>query len=187
MIKNLLLTSFTTWLPDQKSNSSDDLLGEISQCRDTNCISSFCHLTFLRSLPVDIELASDRVIAKINELNPDAVICCGMSRRRDYLSVESNATCENTLLYTNINIEKLLGDADKIKISHDAGKFVCEGLYYSVLKHIYDHKIKTYCVFVHVPILTEENTASVKEDFMLLVQRLYDASVAFSEALRQQS
>ena len=63
MSKKILFTSFTTWLPHQKSNSSDDLLQEIQIAGDRN--------SFLRQLPVDIELASKSVISKIAELQPD--------------------------------------------------------------------------------------------------------------------
>lgn len=171
MKKKVLLTSFTTWLPEQKSNSSDDLLQEISK-RDIESYVSTPYLIFLRRLPVDIQLASNLVITKINELKPDAVISCGMSRRRPYLSIESNATSADEILYTDINLDKLLDGIDGIKISHNAGKFVCEGLYYSILKHIFDTKIRTHCIFVHVPILTEENMNSISNDFILLLQRI---------------
>ncbi len=46
MNRKILFTSFTTWLPHQKSNSSDDLLKEILNLRDRD---SF--LTCLRGIP----------------------------------------------------------------------------------------------------------------------------------------
>lgn len=165
MSKNILLTSFTTWLPHQKSNSSDDLLDEISK------ISYGSSLTLLRRLPVDVEKASSYLIDKINEITPDAIICCGMAECRHELSIESNATCGNMVLRTNIELEKLIHDAE-IQISHDAGKFVCEGLYYTVLKYILDSNLNIRCIFVHVPILTEENFASVLADFMFIIQKV---------------
>lgn len=67
MSRKILFTSFTTWLPHQKSNSSDDLLQAISPLRDRDL--------FLRLLPVDIELASKSAISKIAELQPDIIIC----------------------------------------------------------------------------------------------------------------
>ena len=166
MSKNILLTSFTTWLPHHKSNSSDDLLDEISK------INHASSLTLLRRLPVDVEKASSYLIDKIIEITPDAIICCGMAECRHELSIESNATCGNILLRTNIELEKLLHDAEKIQISHDAGKFVCEGLYYAVLKYILDSKLKTHCIFVHVPILTEKNLSLILEDFMLILHKI---------------
>jgi pyroglutamyl-peptidase len=62
----ILLTSFQTWLPHQTSNSSDDLLEEIAK------LDISPSLTFLRQLPVDVSEASQLVIAKIEELQPDS-------------------------------------------------------------------------------------------------------------------
>lgn len=172
MVKKILLTSFTTWLPHHTSNSSDDLLNEIYNDKAAIGIVTSPSLTFLRRLPVDVELASSYVITKINEITPDAIICCGMAECRDRLSIESNATCEDIVLKTNVDLENLVGGNERIKISHDAGKFVCEGLYHSVLKYIVERRLNIRCVFVHVPILTEKNLAYIVEDFVLLLQRI---------------
>lgn len=161
-MSKILLTSFTTWLPDQKSNSSDDLLENISQLHHP------LSLTFLRKLPVDIEIASSCVIDKIQELQPNIIICCGMAEGRNQLSIESNACCGDSVLRTNIDLDLLV--TEQIQISHDAGKFVCEGLYYAVLKYIFDHQLKIKCVFVHVPILGE-NQLTLVENFMLILQK----------------
>lgn len=59
MKKRILLTSFDTWLEDQQSNSSDDLLFEV-----TKVDSLPFDLNFLRLLPVDTRLASSLVMAK---------------------------------------------------------------------------------------------------------------------------
>lgn len=165
MAHKILLTSFTTWLPHQLSNSSDDLLHEISKL-DTSS------LAFLRLLPVDVELASCWVIAKINELQPNVVICCGMAESRTLLSIESTATCGEMALTTPVNLLQLVSDLVAIEISNDAGKFVCESLYYSVLKHIIDYKLNINCVFVHVPILTEQNLAVILKTFKLIIEKL---------------
>lgn len=164
MSNKILLTSFTTWLPHQLSNSSDDLLNEIS-------IDTFPSLTFLRLLPVDIELASSCVIAKINELQPDIVICCGMAESRTLLTIESTATCGEMVLTTPVNLLELITNLSAI-VSDNAGKFVCEGLYYSVLKYIIDYKLNTRCIFVHVPILTKQNIAEIVSDFKVIIHKI---------------
>lgn len=166
MSNKILLTSFNTWLPHQLSNSSDDLLNELAKL-DTSLF-----LTFLRLLPVDIELASCCVIAKINELQPNVIICCGMAESRFSLSIESTATCGEMVLTTPVNLPQLVIDSVGIEISNDAGKFVCEGLYYSVLQYIIEQQLNIDCVFVHVPILTEQNLASTVRDFQLIVKKL---------------
>lgn len=167
MSKKILLTSFDIWLPDHKSNSSDDLLIEIAK-------QEFLphSLNFLRLLPVNVEQATQHVLSKINEIHPDAIICCGMAERRDQLTVESNAICEDSVLKPVVDLEQLLAGFTTIAISHDAGKFVCEGLYHQVLKYLEDRNLKTPCIFVHVPLLNETNLADIVVNFRTIIQKL---------------
>jgi len=163
----ILLTSFDTWIPHQKSNSSDDLLGKISE------IESLPYsLTFLRKLPVDFQLAPLQVIAKIIELQPEVIICCGMAESRSKLTLESCAMGEEDTLRTNIKLEELLTDLTITEISHDAGKFVCEGLYYSVLKYLQCQQLKNKAIFIHVPILTTENIKPIIRDFLSIINSI---------------
>jgi len=167
VMSHILLTSFQTWLPHQKSNSSDDLLAEVAK------LESFSHsLTFLRHLPVDISQASERAITKINELQPDIIICCGMAESRRQLSVESNASQGDTVLHNPVDFERLLDSSIGTTISHNAGKFVCEGLYYSVLNHLQKNDLKKHGLFIHVPVLTRNNMAEVLTDVELIMHRL---------------
>lgn len=168
MTKRILLTSFDVWLPHHQSNSSDDLLIEIS--KHNSLPHSF---TFLRRLPVDVRLASDRVISHIEKLQPDGIICCGMAERRTQLTVESHATWEQEAIKTSVNLDKLVMGLAGTGISHDAGKFVCEGLYYSVLRYLRDRNLKRPCIFVHVPTLTPDNLPAIRADFSLIIQRLH--------------
>jgi pyroglutamyl-peptidase len=62
------------------------LLQEIQIAGDRN--------SFLRQLPVDIELASKSVISKIAELQPDIIICCGMAESRSQLTIEAKQARE---------------------------------------------------------------------------------------------
>lgn len=163
----MLLTSFNIWLPEQKSNSSDDLLVEVAKSED------FSHdLTFLRQLPVDVELARSQVIEKIRELQPDVLICCGMAAKRKQLNVEAIASCGESVLQTEVDLETLVAGGAAIEISYDCGKFVCEGLYYSMLDYLRQHQLQLRCIFVHVPILTEENLPLIVADFLLIIHRL---------------
>ncbi len=164
MNRKILFTSFTTWLPHQKSNSSDDLLQEIFNLRDRD--------SFLRQLPVDIEHASNLAIAKIAELQPDIIICCGMAESRSQLSIEAKASDREIVLNTQVNLPQLIADVDGVEISYDAGKFVCEGLYYSILKYLQSSQLSSHCIFVHIPILNPENLTDVKNSFLTIVQRL---------------
>ncbi|HEY9693320.1 MAG TPA: peptidase C15 [Oculatellaceae cyanobacterium] len=175
MNTKILLTSFDTWLPHHTSNSSDDLLEELSKI-DFLPYS----LSFLRQLPVNIEKASSLVIDKIHQLQPDVVVCCGMAEKNIKLTIESQATFQQSILKTTVDLENLLLDLSDTTISNDAGKFVCEGLYYSVLQELQTQQLasksinknKKNCVFVHVPILTPYNLPVIVEDFRLILQKL---------------
>ncbi|MBO1054767.1 MAG: peptidase C15 [Dolichospermum sp. DET73] len=189
MQKKILLTSFDIWLSQQESNSSDDLLLGLAK------MASLSHdLNFLHRLPVDVQLASSLVIAKINELQPDYIICCGMAASRSQLSVEVLASSTSTLpvestnsadilpqesrnspeniLQTRVDLEKLLVGTAAVEISYDCGKFVCEGLYYSVLDYLHQSQLSIKCIFVHVPIFNPENLPKIIADFILIMNNL---------------
>jgi pyroglutamyl-peptidase len=106
--------------PIIKSNASDDLLEAIAQ-REFASVSLNC----LRKLPVDIDRASKLVIDRIDRIEPDLVICCGMAERRQQLTIESCATFGDKIRHTSVNLDTLVSQLTKTTISHDAGKFVC--------------------------------------------------------------
>ena len=164
MKTKILLTSFTTWLPHQQSNSSDDILAKIQLLND----SDYNNLFFLRKLPVDVELASKIVMDRIKIVQPDIVICCGMAEKRQRLEIESNAVYNNKCLFTSIDLLALTKQLVNINISHNAGKFVCEGLYYKILQYIQSLKKQTQCVFVHIPILNRDNLNPILNNFQLM-------------------
>jgi pyroglutamyl-peptidase len=130
------------------------------------------HLTFLRQLPVDVQLASTQVMEKIKAIQPDYIICCGMAASHTHLSVEAIASCKEMVLQTEVDLEKLVAGAVAIQISHDCGKFVCEGLYYSVLDYLSQNKLTARCIFVHVPVLNQENLMGILADFVLIINNL---------------
>ena len=168
MNTRILLTSFQTWLPHQKSNSSNDLLLEIEKRSFCSDISLF----FLKELPVDVKLASQKVISKIERQKPDVVICCGMAEKRDTLTIESNASYKECCLFTSVDLTRLSRNLKITKISNDAGKFVCEGLYYEVLNFIQSHNRDLSCIFLHVPLLNSGNLDLIVEDFCSILLSL---------------
>lgn len=165
--RQFLLTSFTTWLPHHVSNASDDLL-----CKLKHLDFSPHSLEYLRLLPVETEQASQQVITKIQELQPDIILCCGMSEKRQFLSLERQAALGKQVYQTKINLDQLLSDLPQIIISDDAGKFVCEGLYHSVLSYLETQKLTAKCVFAHVPLLHSGNIESIVNDFVEIIHRL---------------
>ena len=166
-MKKLLLTSFQTWLPHQKSNSSDDLIAIVEK-QPCDFASLFC----LRQLPVNIEQASKKAIATIEQIQPDGIICCGMAESRKYLTIESNAVYKDQCLYTSINLPDLVDLLTDTTISNDAGKFVCEGLYYQVLNYIQFSQKHIPCLFVHVPKLNSSNLQIIQQDFNSILSYL---------------
>lgn len=168
MPDKLLITSFQTWLPHQSSNSSDDLL-EIIEKADLE--RYFC----LRKLPVNTKLAAEKVIETIAAIEPQGVICCGMAESRRQLSVESNATCDRDCCFTRIDLAELIARTNHTEISHNAGKFVCEGLYYRVLKYLETNSLNIPCIFVHVPRLNAENIRAIEQDFLIIVDLMETA------------
>lgn len=172
MSRKILLTSFQTWLPHQKSNSSDDLLQKMQgfHCPEGEFI-------YLRYLPVDTVQASAKVIAAIAEYQPDFVICCGMAESRTNLTLESNACFQEggktqQILYTSLPLESLVSVLTQTEMSHDAGKFVCEGLYYKVLEYLHFSACSCSALFVHVPVLTPDNEGIILSDFKSLLRAI---------------
>ncbi|MGK7923849.1 MAG: peptidase C15 [Spirulina sp.] len=163
-MKTVLVTSFQTWMSHQKSNSSDDLLARVQEEMFTDLA-----LIFLRGLPVDIEKASQKTIAVLQEVQCDRVVCCGMAESRRILTVESNARRGKECLKTAIDLPNLVSQLKMTQISHDAGQFVCEGLYFEVLDYLQASQSSASCLFVHVPILTPENEAEILADFKTLL------------------
>lgn len=132
MQKKILLTSFEIWLSQQESKANDLLLALAKMASLSD------DLNFLHRLPVDVQLASSRVIAKINDIQPDYIIRCAMAVSPSQLSVEV-LTCSTSILplesinssenilRTTVDMEKLLVPTAAVEISYDCGKFVCEG------------------------------------------------------------
>ena len=174
MPKQLLLTSFDIWEPHHVSNASDDLLAAMEQQRLLACIEA--KIKLLRKVPVDFVLAPQQVIAESDALKPDLILCCGMAESRTVLTLESNGKHQLDhqldILWTTIDIDSLVEKMVLSKVSHDAGAFVCNHLYYSVLKHIESHQLRCQCLFVHVPVLNETNLSLILKDFHTLLQML---------------
>ena len=166
MTKKILLTSFDTWQPHQPSNSSDDLLLAVSQQHLSQT------LFFLRKLPVNFQLAPQQVMASIDRLQPDGLICCGMAEQRQRLSIESSGKRGENAIATPIDLSQLIAELQRVEISHDAGNFVCNHLYYEMLRYWRDRNPLYPCLFIHVPPLTPDNFEPILDDFLLIVHRL---------------
>ncbi len=172
----ILITSFTTWLPHQKSNSADDLLELIFSL-------STLDLVLLRHLPVDVDRATKQVIKTIAQSQPIALVCCGMAESRDNLAIEvqafpphkSSSHLEShppSPLTTTVELAQITQGLTTTTLSYDAGKFVCEGLYYKMLDYLGKFSPPFPCIFVHVPLLTPENQSVIMAEFSLILKNL---------------
>ncbi|MGJ3248085.1 MAG: peptidase C15 [Elainellaceae cyanobacterium] len=168
---SILLTSFRTWEAHQPTNSSDDLLFKLQ-------MQTFydLQLYYLRHMPVDFELAPQMAIAKLTTLQPDIILCCGMAESRTRLNVESQAVVSDKTLQTSIQLDDLISGLCMTDISHDAGTFVCNRLYFDLLNHVKCQDLPSLCLFLHVPILTAENHRPIVSDVCTIVRRLANLS-----------
>ncbi|WP_416674579.1 pyroglutamyl-peptidase I family protein [Egbenema bharatensis] len=181
MPSTTLLTSFAPWKANHWSNSADDLLQDLladlahrETQGETHLESKLSptSLHFLRQLPVNFPVAHSIVTHKINQLQPRLVLCCGMAESRHKLSLESNAVCQTQQLYTSIDLDGLAAGLTQTEISHDAGRFVCNALYYGILNYLKCYSPDTLCLFVHIPVLTPNNRKGIVADFWAILERL---------------
>lgn len=163
----ILITSFLPWRTYQRSNSSDDLIAELHAAGQ---MPADAH--WLRQVPVSFQLAPTRVMGEIYRLRPRLVICCGMAENRSYLSLERQATRASHTLRTSVDLSALMAETTLTEISDDAGNYVCNHLYYSVLDLVSEVDWQMGCVFVHVPILSQENKGLILKDFGAIAQRM---------------
>jgi len=155
------------------SNSSDDLLQVVA--------ASYPHLAqlrFLRRLPVHFDQASQRVIAAIEAHDPDIVLCCGMGELRHALGLESTAVKDEHVLQSPLPLAALRQGLAATEISHDAGRFVCNRLYYDVLNHLRNTS-RPLALFIHVPKLTPHNCKAIATDFMQVLDRLRSGQLSY--------
>lgn len=167
MSPKILLTSFDIWEAHHTSNSSDDLLDELiaRELLPAN-------VTVIRRIPVNFQIAPETVIGQIEALQPDIVLCCGMAEKRLRPAIELHGKHEEDIQTTTIDRHWLAQDLHITELSEDAGKFVCNYLYYSVLKYIRDRQLPTKALFLHVPVLNEINLPLITQDFLVLLDRL---------------
>ena len=163
----VLITSFRPWRVYQRSNSSDDLVAELHQSGELPADA-----VWLRQVPVSSALAPVQVINEIGRLRPRMVICCGMAENRPHLSIERQARAPLQTLQTSVDVSALLAGTSLSDVSDDAGSYVCNHLYYSVLEFIDKTRWETAGLFIHIPILSRENKELILNDFIHIVSKL---------------
>jgi len=167
----ILITSFATWRPQQLANSSDQLVAELAQIPDlANSVMLF------RQLPVNLPIARSLIIAKLQQLRPQLLLCCGMAESRQQLTLEAEAVWGDSVLKTQLDVEKIAASLNYTSVSRDAGRFVCNGLYHAMLNYVSSypdaHTPDCHVLFLHVPPLTPQNRPALVKDFRALVDLL---------------
>lgn len=174
MAQTLLLTSFQTWKAKQSSNASDDLLQHI--LADPSWAQFFSSRSLavqtLRRIPVDFQHAPAQVIAQIQHVRPDFILLCGMAASRKLLNLEQRAIAGDKVRATSLNLRHIRQGLPYTRVSYNAGRFVCNGLYYAVLSYLQAQQMSIPCLFIHVPILTPANTSSILQDFQSVCDRI---------------
>jgi pyroglutamyl-peptidase len=163
----MLLTTFAPWRAHQTSNAADDLVaylhhGQLLPARTT----------VLRHVPVSFELAPIRVMAKVVELQPTVVVCCGMAEGRTHLNLERYGKGDDRAVATSLPLANLIADTHLTAISDCAGTYVCNHLYYRVLEAIAQYHWPTQALFVHIPPLLPATQPLLAHDLALILQRL---------------
>ena len=121
----------------------------------------------MRQIPVSFDLAPSRVIAKMVELQPQVVVCCGMAETNTHLALELNGTSSERVLKTSLALHHLIMGTQLTQISHCAGDYVCNHLYYHLLEVIHRHRWSIHALFIHIPRLNPANESFLVHDLSL--------------------
>ena len=135
---------------------------------------------FKIEVPVVFEKAAENVLAKANEINPDAIICVGQAGGRPSVTPEmvainlrfasipdnegnqpKDVPCvsdgENAY-FSTLPVRKMVEAVSEASIpcsvSYSAGTYVCNDLIYHVLHHY--KGTETKACFIHVPFIPEQ-------------------------------
>jgi len=163
----LLVTSFAPWKAHQSTNASDDLIALLQTRQQLPSNTSL-----MRHLPVHFQLAPCQVLAAILKQRPSAVVCCGMAEGRSLLNLERYAHRQGHRLETSLDLQQLSKPTQWTEISHDAGDYVCNALYYQLLAYTQKHRLPIHCLFVHVPPLTRYNREPLTRDLTVVLSQL---------------
>ena len=75
---------------------------------------------------------------------------------KDKIFIEIKAKLGNQTIYLNYpvaNLSESLKDTYDVKISENAGSSYCNNLYFEILSHIKQNKLKDIIFFLHIPVL----------------------------------
>jgi len=138
-MKNILCTGFIG-----KLNSSNILLDNISKNNKYYCL--YLENDFIKS--------ENQLIDNIEDNKYDFIFSFGQKPVIKSIYIEKMGTNGIKKMETNYNfigLKSFLERYYKIKISENAGKYLCNNIYYKGLNYIYENKLKAKMVFIHIP------------------------------------
>lgn len=171
----VLLTAFEPF-DETGVNSSERTLAAV---RKTG-VPGLALLT--RVLPVDQRMGPETLIAAVDRLRPDAVVCLGQSARRAAISIEriainlldfhkpDNAGRKITdrpivwggpaAYFTTLPVRAIWSAIRKkklpVELSQDAGSYLCNQVTYRLLHHLATQQLNMPAGFIHLPSLPEQ-------------------------------
>jgi len=138
---NVLFTGFIG-----NNNSSKILLNKINK-------NTGVDLLYFEN---DFEVSKRQLINKLKENKYDIIFSFGQKPVIKSIYIEKIGANEFEKLKTNYNYIELsnyLKKYYKVKISENAGNYLCNNIYYNGLKYIFENKLKLQMIFIHIPYL----------------------------------
>ena len=110
------------------------------------------HRIFRAELPVVYGQCGEVLAELIERVQPDCVLCFGQAAGREGISLESTAVNVKAASAPD-NAGALLKDAGlPTKISYSAGTYVCNDLFYNMLRYAEENEPRLMCGFIHLPV-----------------------------------
>jgi pyroglutamyl-peptidase len=106
----------------------------------------------------DFKISEEQLMDKFKENTYDVIFSFGQKPVIKSIYIEKFATNGYEKLETNYNyigLKNYLENYFKIKISEDAGNYLCNNIYYKGLKYINENELKMQMVFIHIPYLNK--------------------------------
>lgn len=108
-----------------------------------------------------------QLINKIKNNDYDLVISLGQALlEKEIIKIETRADMED-YYETNYDFHNLKANIEnyfKVIISDNAGNYLCNNVYYYGLKFIYENKLNTKMIFIHIPKINNINHIELMAD-----------------------
>lgn len=167
----ILISGFKPF-KDFSHNPSEDLVNEINLKGIEKII-----------LPVNYGESFELLKNKVEKIKPNFVVMFGLAQKRMKISQEKFAhNLNHCSIADNVGVIKtdqiIISDQVKTlktkinfhkgenwEVSEDAGKYVCNDLYFRVLNYASDKAFE--CIFIHIPLNAQFDLKSEIENYLL--------------------